>query len=124
MRARSRPGDGDTEQLWALEERFWTGGADYYCSVLHPECLMVFAEPAGILAGDEIVEGLEQAERWIGVEMTDRLTIRPGDDAAVLAYRAEARRETGEPYRCNCSSTYLRDGERWRLVQHQQTPAG
>ena len=111
------------EELWDLERRFWTEGSEHYCAALHPESVMVFVEPAGILSGDEIIEQVEAADRWRDVEMTERTLTRPSPDVAVLAYRATARREGTDPYSCGCSSTYLRDGGEWKLVQHQQTPA-
>jgi hypothetical protein len=84
--------------------------------------IMVFPYPAGILQGERITEGVAGAPRWRSVVMADRtLTLR--GNVAVLAYRAEAERE-GEAIRTMlCASTYVRDGDGWRLISHQQTPA-
>lgn len=54
--------------------------------------------------------------------MEERVLGRSGDSVAVLAYRAEARRAEDGPYRAYCTSTYVRSGDGWKLVQHQQTP--
>jgi hypothetical protein len=54
--------------------------------------------------------------------MSDRMLSRIGDQAVVLAYRAEARRGDGDPYRAFCSSTYAKTPDDWRLAQHQHTP--
>jgi hypothetical protein len=40
----------------------------------------------------------------------------------MLAYMAEATREDADPYGAYCTSTYRRESDRWRLIQHQQTP--
>ena len=55
--------------------------------------------------------------------MIETQVARPGDDVLVLAYKAEGRREGAAAYSAYCTSTYRRSGGRWRLVQHQQTPA-
>ncbi|MGA0605824.1 nuclear transport factor 2 family protein [Phenylobacterium sp. VNQ135] len=111
----------ETDLLWDLERRFWLEGEGHYRAALDPHCVMVFG--FGSLTGEAILESLEAAPRWNAVAMAERRLARPTDDLAVLAYLAAGRRE-GEPaYEAWCSSTYRRDGPRWRLVQHQQTPA-
>lgn len=111
----------ETDLLWDLERRFWLDGPEHYRAGLDPACVMVF--PFGVLAGEAILQSLEGAPRWAAVEMTGRQAARPTDDLAVLAYRATGRRDGAADYEAWCSSTYRRDGPRWRLVQHQQTPA-
>jgi hypothetical protein len=39
----------------------------------------------------------------------------------VLGYGADGRRDGAEPYLAFCASTYRRDLETWKLIQHQQT---
>lgn len=56
--------------------------------------------------------------------MSEAHVARPADDLLVLAYKAEGKRDGAAPYNAYCTSTYRRaDDGRWRLVQHQQTPA-
>jgi hypothetical protein len=109
--------------LWAIEESLWLRGADAFATFVDPECLMVFAAPVGILQGERIIASLAQAPRWAQIDMTERMVAQAVADLVVLAYRAEGRRPGADPYRALCTSTYRRDGARWRLVQHQQTPA-
>jgi hypothetical protein len=46
-----------------------------------------------------------------------------GDRAAVVSYKATAKRaDGGEPYVVRASSAYVRDGAAWKLAIHQQTP--
>lgn len=108
--------------LWQLEESFWLGGAETFRSTMADGAIMVFPYPAGILQGAKITEGVASAPRWRSVLMDDRVTNIKGN-VAVLAYKAEAERE-GEPIRkMLCASTYVREGDGWRLLSHQQTPA-
>lgn len=113
----------DETAAWAEEERWWKGGADAMAAALDSDAVMVFAPPVGILTGLSILDTLEGAPRWTEVEMTERVALRPTADIVVLAYRAEGRRGEAEPYVAYCTTTYRSDGERWRLVQHQQTAA-
>lgn len=109
--------------IWKLEEDLWTGGTARFREALDDACLMAFPAPVGILAGRQpILDSLEGAPRWASVTMTERKIAQPADGIIVLAYRAEGHRESDAVYRVYCSSTYHRDADRWRLVQHQQTP--
>jgi hypothetical protein len=109
--------------LWSHEERFWTNDEAFYEDALDAGAVMVFKAPVGILVGREIIDRVSAAPRWERVDMSERRLNAPSEGIVTLAYRAEARREgvTSEPI--YCSSTYRRDGEAWKLVQHQQTPA-
>lgn len=111
------------ESLWKMEEHFWTDGADAARSLMADGAVMVFPYPSGILQGDEIADGMEAAPRWRSVIMTDR-RLRRQDNVAVLAYQASAERSGSDLYRALCASTYVNDEGNWRLVSHQQTPAG
>jgi hypothetical protein len=108
------------QDLWALEERFWTGGADVYEASMHHECVMAFPQ-VGILSGGAIVDAVRAAPRWRAVAMTERTLAHPSEEVAVLAYRAEADAGSG-PYRATCISVYVRSGTQWLLAQHAQIP--
>lgn len=110
------------DELWAIEQRLWRDGPAAYEEVLDPACIMAFPQ-MGLLRARQVIETLEKAPRWEDVTMRDRAIGRAGDAAAVLAYSAEAHREGADPYRCLCTSTYRRDADAWRLIQHQQSPA-
>jgi hypothetical protein len=112
----------DQDAIWALEEGFWTAGADHYRAHMHPECLMALPDPVGVLAGPAILAGIEAAARWRRVRMSARRLARPASGALVLAYRAEAQRDGEAPYAALCTSVYVRRPEGWRLIQHHQTP--
>lgn len=112
------------DDLWALEKRFWTDGADFYRAAMDPAATMVFRPPVGILVGEEIVDGVEHgAPRWADVAFSEQRVQAPSDEIRVLAYVAEGLRAETTSQKINCSSTYRREGADWRLIQHQQTPA-
>lgn len=135
-RAAPKPGNGrpaddttgkgartDDATLWAIEERFWTGGADSARRMTARGAVFVFPYPAGILQGNAIFREKDVAQRWRSVEMSDRYLSRRGEIAA-LAYRVLAER-AGEPVLAAiCSSSYLRDNGTWLRLTHQQTPDG
>ena len=87
---------------------------------MHPSCVMVLA--GSVLQGEAILNGMDTAPRWDGVQMTDRHGVET-EDCVVLAYRAAATRK-GAAYAALCSSTWVRQAEGWQLIQHQQTPKG
>ena len=103
---------------WADEEAWWTLGTAEARRRAHPSCVMAFAH--GVLQGEAIFAALDAAPRWQEVVMTDRRVVE-GEDAVVLAYRARARRNGEAPYEAFCTSTWVRQNDGWRLIQHQQT---
>lgn len=110
------------QAIWALEKRFWLEGASVYDDLLDPACLMAFPG-MGVMRAADILDSLKQAPRWTSVDMTDCSLGKAGHSVIVLGYTARGQREGAEPYRCFCTSTYRADGERWKLMQHQQTLA-
>lgn len=111
------------QDLWTAERRFWLDGPDFYEERMAPEARMVFPPPVGILKGEAILAGLKQGPRWQSVDMDERSETVSGD-TVVLAYRASGRRSDAEPYAALCSSTYVKVDGAWKLLFHQQTPAG
>lgn len=116
----------DQEQakaLWQLEQRFWLDSADFYAAALAPDALMVLPQPAGILDRDATIAAIGSGQRWREVAFTQKHLVPAGAATAVLVYLARAARDApGSPYVAQCSSTYVRDRERWRLVVHHQAP--
>lgn len=111
----------DKDQLWALEERFWTGGVDGARHLTAKGAVFIFPYPIGILQGDGLWSHKSMSERWRSVVMSDRVLTREGN-VAVLAYRVSAEREATPIYEALCASTYLLDDDKWLRMSHQQTP--
>jgi hypothetical protein len=112
----------DRDDLWDIEERFWTEGADSARRMTASGAVFVFPYPAGILQGDALWRESGVAQRWRSVVMSDRYLSRQGD-IAVLAYHVSAERSDDPIYEALCTSTYLKDDDTWLRLTHQQTPA-
>jgi hypothetical protein len=110
------------DEIWSLEEGFWTAGPEHYETAMHPDCVMAFQAPVGIISGSRIVEALEGMPRWQAVSMKERQAAWPSAETVVIAYEASGERGRSSPYRAYCTSTYVRTADGWRLIQHQQTP--
>jgi hypothetical protein len=111
------------DELWQNERSFWLEGIDFFETQLARECLMVLPG-MGILDRTQVVESLRNAPRWSEIEMQVRREAMIGTSVALLAYNAVGHRDHAPLYRATCTSAYvLEDHRRWRMVQHQQTPA-
>jgi hypothetical protein len=106
--------------LFALEERFWMEGAEYYRRNLAHDALMVF--PDSVLVSDQIAGSLKDDSRWTQVDLEEHRLIELRDGAALVTYKATARRKDSPPYVARASSAYVNDGHSWKLAFHQQTP--
>lgn len=109
------------DTLWAMEERFWTQGADSARTMTAKGAVFVFPYPVGILRGDQIWREAQVAQRWRSVEFSERCFNRE-KDIGVLAYRVSAEREGDPIYEAYCTSSYLNDDGTWLRILHQQSP--
>ena len=109
------------DDLFRLEEKFWTEGADYYARHLAPAAMMVLPEPAGVLVKDEIASSLRSA-RWSEVSLEEHRVLELSDGSALVTYKATAIRGNEPSYVARASSAYVRDGAAWKLAFHQQMP--
>lgn len=111
----------DKDDLWAMEERFWTEGADSARQMTSKDAVFVFPYPAGILQGGSLWRESSVAQRWRSVVMTERY-FKQEKDVAVLAYRISAEQSDMPLYEALCTSSYLKDDVKWVRIAHQQTP--
>ena len=105
-----------------LERQFWLGDADFYRENLDDECLLAFAEMAGVSTRDQVAETVKEGDRWQDVHMEVIGVIEPAKDVALVTYEATATQSGGEPYAALVSSGYVRRGGAWKMAFHQQTP--
>jgi hypothetical protein len=116
----------DIEELQELERAGWEAlstegaAAPWYEEVLAGEVL--FLLPGGMVIDDrnEVVRSVG-GPPWSSYELSDLRVLPLGAGSALVAYRAKATRD-GNDYEALFASTYVRDGEQWRLAVHQQTP--
>lgn len=113
--------------LLELEREAWralaTGGvaaATHYGSVLARDVLMLL--PGGLVVDDrqQVIDSMQGAP-WDAFELTDERVLQLDERAAVVAYRAKARRGDHD-YEALFNSTYVRENDAWKLALHQQTP--
>ncbi len=113
----------DDTRVWNFEEGLWTGDAAHYRELIDDECLMVLPEPPYVMSGQQAIEAVASTPRWSSVALSEKQIARPEEGLIVVAYQALAKREGKDEYRAHCTSTYRRlEHEKWRVVQHQQTP--
>ncbi|MGA6925598.1 MAG: nuclear transport factor 2 family protein [Desulfosarcina sp.] len=113
------------QDLWQIEEQFWTGGADFYERHLTKDALMVFHEPVGVLDRKTTLESIQSGGRWKHVSFKDKRLIAPVKSTAILVYSVNADRGGSDTaYSAQCSSTYVYSSGDWLLALHQQTPTG
>ncbi|MDO9412013.1 MAG: DUF4440 domain-containing protein [Pseudolabrys sp.] len=110
------------EDLLALEQKFWTGDADFYRQNLDDTCLVAFTEMSGAFTRNEIAATIKGGDRWRDVKLSPEAVVEPIAGMAFITYRAHAERANGEPYNALVSSGYVRRGKDWKMAFHQQTP--
>lgn len=107
------------DDVWPMEQSLWLGGPDEYEAMLHPNCLMAFAQ-VGVLDADAVKESV-RGQRWGSVSPTGTMNSAVDGGLIVIGYRAEAQRDGSPLYRCVCTTTYARVGDGWQVLQHQQS---
>jgi hypothetical protein len=114
------------DDLVALERAGWDAlcsdrGADHYREHLADGALMAF--PFGVLDRGQALEAIAGAAPWSSCAMSDARVVRLGADAAVVVYAVTAQRAGEPPFTGVLSSTFVREGDAWRLAFHQQSPS-
>lgn len=110
------------QDLLKLEEGFWTEGGDYYREHVDDECLLAFAEMAGLHSNEEIAGMNPGANNWKNVNLDGKGLVQLSDASVVLTYEVNAERKNGEPYKALVSTGYVRRDGEWKMAFHQQTP--
>ena len=115
------------DELVDLERQGWDAlcdgsGAEFYGRVMTPAGVMVMANGA-VLDREAVVEALRQSPAWASYEIDDVRMVPVTDGAAALVYRGTGHRDgDGDSFVGLMTSTYVRDGDAWRLALYQQTP--
>jgi hypothetical protein len=115
-----------SERLIALEREGWEAlaagdGATYYRKHLTANAL--FAFPFGVLTREEAIDAIEAASPWAHFGISNPRVVELGHDIGVVVYTVVAQRADQAPYSAVISSTFVRDGDQWKLAFHQQSPA-
>lgn len=113
------------DALLALETAGWNAlkegtGRRFYAGVLTDDAVMLLPQ-VGLLTHDKALDGMD-GQPWSWFQIRNPQAVALGDDAAVLTYRVQARRDFQPEYQALIASTYVRRDGEWRLALHQQTP--
>lgn len=116
-----------SELLIQLEREGWEAlvagrGAEYYRQKLTSQAAMAF--PFGVLQREESIAAMESAPPWESFEMSEPHVVELTDNSGIVVYRVAAQRPGQAPYAAVVSSTFVRDGDDWKLAFHQQSPSG
>ena len=95
-------------------------GRRHYASVLTHDAVMLLPG-VGLLSHDAALDGMD-GQPWSWFQIRNPQVVALVDDAAVLTYRAQARRDFQPEYQALIASTYVRRDGEWKLALHQQTP--
>ncbi len=115
------------DDLQELERAGWEAlttesGADFYRDLMTDDGVMLLANGSA-LGRDDVVETLRESEPWQRFDITDVSVLPITEDVAVLHYRVMAfRSPEAEAFAGRLASTYVRQGDAWKLALHQQTP--
>jgi hypothetical protein len=109
------------DNLLAMEQRFWSGGATDFRRTLDDDCLIAFGEAAGVTSRDLIADQAG-GEHWHDLDIEVEGFLQPTEDVALLTYHATAVRANDEPYEARVSSGYVRRDGDWKMMFHQETP--
>ena len=115
------------KDLITIERTLWENDAEIYRDRYSPEALLIFPG-VGRIDRDTAVAAIRQenaeGRAWAEVRFddVDGRWIR-SDAAALITYTATARwNYESTASKTLCASVYVRVGEAWRVIFHQQTP--
>ena len=113
------------ERLIALEHEGWDAlvageGGRYYREHLTDDALMAF--PFGVLTRAATIEAMESAPAWEHYAIADPQVVALSADSGIVVYEVVAQRPGEEPYAAVVSTTFVRDGDVWKVAFHQQSP--
>lgn len=114
------------EDLIALEHDGWRSlcdgtGGDFYGDLMAPEGTMILAHGFALTRA-EVIASLADAPPWERYEIEDARVITLAEGVASVVYTGRGFRPDEPPFVALMSSTYVREGGRWRLALYQQTP--
>jgi hypothetical protein len=112
------------DELFAIEEGFWLEGEDYFLAHVDERCLLAFPTMPdfhGVDSREEVAATAKQPNRWSDLKMSNRQLVQPGEDVAIISYRADATQADGKPYAALIGSAYAKRDDGWKLSFHQHS---
>jgi hypothetical protein len=118
------------ETLIEREREAWdasgAGDGAWYRENLTEDARLIFAGVPEALGREVTATAVDESTGgWEHYELQQVRLVSLGEDAALLTYLAVARRSGEESdFVASISTAYVRQGDRWLLAFHQQTPQG
>ncbi|MFN3726906.1 MAG: hypothetical protein ACK4SZ_11450 [Allosphingosinicella sp.] len=109
------------DELIEIEKGFWLAGVDEARAHLTDEVMLVFKQMKGVYSREQVAQSMSDPNRWQDLRLSDVMVTQPAENLALIGYEARAKRADGQPYRCLAGSTYVRDGDTWKLAMHQHS---
>jgi hypothetical protein len=108
-----------TDDLISIEHELAAGDGSAYRKHLRKDAVVIV--PGATLDKEATIAAIDAEGDWDEFAIEGETGLRLGSDAAVVTYRFRGRRGDFR-YSAQLASAYAREGERWLLVLHQQTP--
>jgi hypothetical protein len=111
-------------EIEALERRGWDalsgpGGAAFYEEVLADDGVMVF--PGLVMDKRTALTTMSEVAPWSRYELSD-VRVTTTEEVGLVTYKAVGQRSGQPQYEATMSSVYVRRGDSWKLLLHQQSP--
>ncbi|CAN5628350.1 hypothetical protein BH23CHL4_BH23CHL4_03330 [soil metagenome] len=112
------------DELLTIELEFWAAPPDasLYQEAFEESGLMVLPMESGILDKSQVIDSVRISNAWTSYNLIHERILELTDDCVALIYEARAERMGQHLYRAQITSIYRKQGDRWVMVLHQQTP--
>jgi len=108
------------DELFAIERGFWERGAPHFREYMDDQCLISFADFAGVRKNADIAAMAQDAPSWSDIDLDARGFLHPTPEFALINYEIGATRTGGDRHRAIVTTGYVRRGESWKAAFHGQ----
>jgi hypothetical protein len=108
------------QQLFAIERGFWEKGEPHFRAYMDEECLISFADMAGVKKNADIAAMAHDAPTWSEIDIAPCGFVHPTPEFALINYEIGATRKGGDRHRAIVTSGYVHRGDAWKVAFHGQ----
>lgn len=106
--------------LMRIEHELTTDTGPSYREHLTEDAIVIV--PGAVLDKGSTIAAMAQSPGWSDFDTNEVRLVELGDGAALVTYTFRGHREPDTDYTAVLTSVYSREGDRWRMRFHQQTP--
>ena len=111
------------KNILELENKLWLDGVSNIETQIDSDCIIILPPPISMLRGDEIGKSIDSLPNWDKVSFTDMdIAKRDSDNIIFLTYKVTANSKSQPQYKAICSTSYMKKGDNYKIILHQQTP--